>query len=290
MKIPHPVRPLYKTTLDKRSAFTLLEVLVVTGLIAILAGILLPALAKARTKAQAIYSLNNTRQLTTAWLLYADDNNGRFAYNLGGDASRLTVARRTDQNWVNNVMTWDLSPDNTNTATITRASLGNYAGRSAAIYRCPSDTALSAVQIRAGWRERVRSYSMNAMVGDAGEISKSGFNANNPKYVQFFNMSAVTSPDDVFLFIDEHADSINDGYFLNKAYTYQWVDLPASHHNGAGTVSFVDGHSELHSWVNESTRRPERPDGAGLPFSISKTGLTDYNWIISHMSTKPGDE
>jgi prepilin-type N-terminal cleavage/methylation domain-containing protein len=269
---------------DRKGAFTIVELLVVVALIGLLAGILLPALATARTRAHAIFSLNNTRQLTTAWLLYADDNNGRFAYNLGGDATKLTSAPKSDQNWVNNTLTWDLSPDNTNIVTITHASLGNYTARSAAIYRCPADTALSAVQQRAGWKHRVRSFSMNAMVGDAGELSKTGFNVNNPKYTQFFHMSSVPEPSEVFLFIEEHPDSINDGYFLNKAYTRQWVDLPASHHNDAGVVSFVDGHSELHRWAEQSTKRPERPGGAGLPFSIPRTEMTDYNWVINHMS------
>ncbi|HMP82325.1 MAG TPA: type II secretion system protein [Verrucomicrobiota bacterium] len=284
MKRPNPARPVSRPHLAGRSAFTLVELLVVIALIGILAGILLPALGQARVRAHAIFSLNNTRQLTTAWLLYADDNSGRFAYNLGGDATRMTVARRTDQNWVNNILTWDLSPDNTNAATITQASLGNYAARSVPIYRCPTDTALSAVQARAGWRQRIRSYSMNAMIGDAGELSKTGYNVNNPRYVQFFNVTAVPDPANVFVFIDEHPDSINDGYFLNKAYTGQWVDLPASHHNGAGVVAFVDGHSELHRWESPSTKRPERPDGAGLPFSIPRTEWADYNWVISHMS------
>lgn len=262
--------------------------MVVVGLIAVLAGILLPALGKTRSRAHAIFSLNNTRQLTTAWLMYADDNNGQFAYNFGGDTNRLSSAPKSDLNWVNNKLTWDLNPDNTNTATITRAGIANYAGRSAAIYKCPADTTVSPIQAKAGWRARIRSFSLNAMIGDGGERTKAGYNIDNPKHAQIFGHSTVAGvePNELFLFVDEHVDSIDDGYFLNAAYSLRWTSLPASHHNGAGTISFLDGHSELHRWVNSSTARPERPQAAGLPFSIPKTELADYNWVINHMSAR----
>src|SRR5262245_32981547 len=107
-------------------AFTLIELLVVIGIIGILAGVLLPALARAKTKAQAIYCMNNTRQLGLAWLIYADDHGGRLPYNLGGDVERKTVAPKTNLNWVNNVLNWDLDSDNTNIATIIDASLAVY--------------------------------------------------------------------------------------------------------------------------------------------------------------------
>src|SRR5689334_22700348 len=102
-----------------RKGFTLVELLVVIAIIAILASILLPALARAKEKAQAILCLNNTRQLTLGWQLYADDFDGLLPYNLVMTAN----GPRTNLNWVNNVMTWDLSPDNINPATLTEASL-----------------------------------------------------------------------------------------------------------------------------------------------------------------------
>ena len=148
------------------AGFTLIELLVVIAVIAILAALLLPALAKARERAEAIACLNNTHQLALAWQLYADDHEGLLPYNLGMNGSSF----RTNINWVNNVMTWDLSSDNTNTATITEASLGPYVSGATGIYRCPSDWALSAVQSAAGWDHRIRSYSMNAMVGNAGHF------------------------------------------------------------------------------------------------------------------------
>jgi prepilin-type N-terminal cleavage/methylation domain-containing protein/prepilin-type processing-associated H-X9-DG protein len=272
----------------RNRAFTLIELLVVIAIIAILAALLLPALRSARDRACGIDCLNNTRQLAVAWLLYADDHEGRLAYNLGMGANavaqRAANGPKTDLNWVNSVLSWELDSDNTNTATLTKASLGLYTSRSANIYRCPSDHALSARQREAGWSGRVRSYSMNAMVGDAGEFSKNGYNQNNPGYVQFFKLTTIPQPSQIFVFLDEHPDSINDGYFLNKAYYQEWIDLPASYHNGAASFSFADGHSEIRRWVDPTTIRPAQPDAAGLPFDVPPNQLADFQWVIKHMS------
>ena len=267
-----------------RRAFTLIELLVVVVIIAILASLMLPALSRARAKAQGILCLNNTRQLGLAWVLYADDHNGHLAYNLGGDVKIRGVAPATYLNWVNNVLNWELKPDNTNLATIKEASLGPYSSKAANIYRCPSDNVLSAIQRSAGWSQRVRSYSMNAMIGDAGDLSMTGYNRNNPDYVQFFNLSTIPEPAKIFVFLDEHPDSINDGYFINKAYYWEWVDLPASYHNGAASFSFADGHSVTHRWRFSSTKPPSQPDGAPLPMKLPKSEWADFDWVIDRMS------
>ena len=184
MKCPHrAIRPSASCP-AAREAFTLIELLAVIAIIAVLAAILLPALSSARERSRGLFCLNNTRQLTLAWELYADDHGGALPYNLAMDGSSF----RTNINWVNNVMTWDLSSDNTNPATITGASLGPYVGGVTGIFHCPSDTALSAAQMAAGWRQRIRSYSMNAMVGNAGAFSTTGVNVNNPHYRQFFKL------------------------------------------------------------------------------------------------------
>ena len=268
----------------RRRAFTLIELLVVIAIIAILASLLLPALAKAKAKAQGVLCLNNTRQLGLAWVLYADDHAGRLAYNLGGDVKIRGVAPTTYLNWVNNILNWELKPDNTNLATIKEASLGPYTSKAANIYRCPSDNVLSAIQRGAGWSGRVRSYSMNAMIGDAGDLSLAGYNRNNPDYVQFFNISSIPQPAGIFVFLDEHPDSINDGYFINKAYYWEWIDLPASYHNGAASFSFADGHSETHRWRLASTKPPSQPDAAPLPIKLPKAEWGDFDWVIDRMS------
>ena len=271
------------------AGFTLVELLVVIAIIAILAALLFPALSKAKARAEATFCLNNTRQLVFAWQIYADDHNGRLAYNLGGNGVR-GIAPGTNVNWVNNIMDWSAGPgsDNTNTATITESGLGPYT-KSVAIYKCPSDHALSATQSQAGWSARIRSYSMNAMVGDAGEVSSSGINQNNPGYVQFFEISTIPKPTGIFVFLDEHPDSINDGYFLNKwapGGEHSWIDLPASYHNGGSSLAFADGHSEIHRWVYAQTKAPPQPDSIILPMDITNEQYEDLYWLLGRMSVQ----
>jgi prepilin-type N-terminal cleavage/methylation domain-containing protein len=194
--------------------FTLVELLAVIAISALLAALLLPTLSKARGRAEGIACLNNTRQLGLAWQLYADDHDGLLPYNLVMNE----FSGRTNINWVNNVMTWDLNSDNTNTATITGASLGPYASGVTSIYHCPSDRTLSAQQRAAGLDHRIRSYSMNAMVGNVGASLINGVNTNNPGYRQFFKITQIPRPAEIFVFLDEHPDSIDDGYFLNKSW------------------------------------------------------------------------
>jgi prepilin-type N-terminal cleavage/methylation domain-containing protein/prepilin-type processing-associated H-X9-DG protein len=277
----------------QRAGFTLVELLVVIAIIAILGALIMPAFSKARMRAQAIACLNNNRQLAFACQLYTDDHESCYPYNLGMNGSSL----RTNLNWVNNVMTWDLSPDNTNPATILDASLGAYVSGNAAIYRCPADQALSSIQAAAGWDHRVRSYSLNAMLGNAGSFIANGVNSNNPGYRQFFKTTQVPKPAEIFTFLDEHPDSIDDGYFVNKetSVTYnaasgsgyshnEWTDLPASYHNGSAAFAFADGHASLHRWTDPDTLRPAQPNAAALPRAIVSNPQTDFDWVMDHMS------
>jgi prepilin-type N-terminal cleavage/methylation domain-containing protein/prepilin-type processing-associated H-X9-DG protein len=294
MNLSHFSRKPPASCKTRATGFTLVELLAVIAIIAVLAALVLPALSRARERARAIICLNNTRQLGLAWQIYAGDNDERLPYNLGMAGSSF----RTGLNWVNNVMTWDLSSDNTNLATLTGASLGRFVSGNTSVYRCPSDEALSSVQRAAGWTARIRSYSMNAMVGDAGDFTANGFNINNPGYTQFFKTTQIPQPTEIFVFLDEHPDSIDDGYFLDKspengseyvgAYNNaQWTDLPASYHNGATAFSFADGHSSLHRWQQPNTIRPPLPNAANLPISIPSSpaaALADFNWVMDHMS------
>jgi prepilin-type N-terminal cleavage/methylation domain-containing protein/prepilin-type processing-associated H-X9-DG protein len=261
-------------------AFTLIELLVVIAIIGILAAILLPVLSRAKGQAQGILCLNNTKQLTLGWHMYANDFEDQLPYNLGMAGSSF----RTPLNWANNVMTWGLDPDNTNIATLTEASLGSFVSRGTAIYRCPSDHVASPIQSAAGWDGRIRSYSMNAMVGNAGDFSTNGYNVNNPDYVQFFKITQITQPTEIFVFLDEHPDSINDGYFLERDDYPEWHDLPATYHNGATAFSFADGHSSLHRWTQSTTIRPPQPDAANLPIPVPPNRKDDLEWVLDHMS------
>ncbi len=267
-------------------AFTLVELLVVLALIGVLAGLLLPALSRARARAGGVVCLHQVRQLTLAWNLYATDAQDRLVYNLGLDRRQPRRTLNPDLNWVNNVMTWELDPGNTNAAFINVSPLGPYLGHSRGVFRCPSDRVLSEVQREAGWRHRVRSVSMNAMVGDAGPNVRGAENVLNPGYQQFLTLAAIPSPDHIFVLLDEHPDSIGDGYFLNRSDDAEWLHLPASYHNGAGDLAFADGHAEGHRWRFALTQPPNRPDVAALPLPVPSAQADDLAWIIDRTSVE----
>jgi prepilin-type processing-associated H-X9-DG protein len=267
-----------------------MELLIVVAIIGILASLLLPALSRARSRALAIKCLSNHRQLVLAWTMYASDYNGKLVYNLGGNPMLRTFAPTSSPNWVNNIMDWNSGPnsDNTNLAFANISLLSPYTAYSAGIFHCPADFALSDVQKAAGWVNRVRSIAMNAMVGDPGNLLRWGsVNVNNPNYQQFMREPDFPDASSVFVFLDEHPDSISDGYFLNTPDKSEWVDLPASYHNNGCTFSFADGHTEIHRWQDPSTLLLPRPDVIAWPLQLLRSDeMTDFNWIIQRTSVE----
>jgi prepilin-type N-terminal cleavage/methylation domain-containing protein/prepilin-type processing-associated H-X9-DG protein len=249
--------------------FTLIELLVVIAIIAILASLLLPALSRAKMSAQAAACANNIKQLSLAWIIYADDNNQSLVNN-----SSTADTQTYRQSWVNNIEDWGTSVENTNPAYVLSGKLAPYVNNNLGVYKCPSD------HTAAENGPRLRSTSMNSLVGDP-LINPNRF---NPNLVQFLKMSQFPGPANFYTFIEEHPDTINDGYFMNRWDVIQWGNLPASWHNSAANISWADGHVERHRWTPNTVRQPIR-GGAGSGGFVPSPP-TDYLWLRERTSVK----
>lgn len=256
-----------RTRSRRYNGFTLIELLVVIAVIAILASLLLPALNRAKTKAEGIYCLNNLKQVIIGWMMYAEDNGGRLAENRGSTT--------TTNAYVTGIMEWDYGgpwPDNTNTLYLTGCQLGPYLANNYRVFKCPAD------KLPGVFGPRVRSISMNEFAGDTSNISGS----LNPGWKLFLKLSDITlpGPSMCWILLDEHPDSINDPLFSVIMNGTTWTDVPSSLHNGACGFAFADGHSEIKKWLDPNTIQPVRkvnPCAAN-----GKSSPRDMVWLQQH--------